>query len=77
MEVEGAYSKHLGMKIGSWAVELHGTLHCGLSLRIDKVLDTIQRDAFIQGDTRVWRNGEMDVFLPGPNNDAIIIYLAL
>ena len=34
---EGDYSKHLGMTINSWSVELHGYLRCGLSKRIDRM----------------------------------------
>ena len=71
---ERVSSKHFGMKIDSWTVELHGTLHCRLSSRMDRVIDAIQEDTFTNGNVRPWRNGEMDVFLPGPNNDVIFIF---
>lgn len=71
---EGIFSKHLGMRIDSWSVELHGTLRCGLSRRIDKELDFIQDETFTKGQVRSWRNGETDIFLPEQNNDAIFIF---
>lgn len=74
VEPEGIYSKHLGIKIDSWTVELHGTLRCGLSKAIDNELDAIQDDTFISGNVRTWRNGETDVFLPAAGNDVLIIF---
>ncbi len=73
-EVEGIYTKHLGISIDSWTVELHGTLRCGLSARIDRELDHIQSDTFMNGRVRTWRNGDTDVFLPGPDNDVIFVF---
>lgn len=74
VEPEGVYTKHQGMIIGSWTVELHGTLRCGLSSRIDKVMDRIQADTFMNGHVRTWRNGDIDVYLPAPNNDVIFVF---
>lgn len=71
---EGVYSKHLGMRIDSWNVELHGTLRTGLSRKIDKELDSIQDDTFIKEQDRSWRDGETDIFLPEQNNDAIFVF---
>lgn len=73
-EPEGAYTKHLGMSLDQWTVELHGTLRCGFSFRVDKELDEIQKDTFMKGCVRTWRNGNTDVFLPGPDNDILIIF---
>ena len=73
-EPEGAYSKHLGMSIDSWTVELHGTLRGGLSTRVDKVIDDIQADTFKNGHVRTWHNGNTDVFIPSPDNDIIFIF---
>lgn len=39
VEPEGEASLHYGMTIDPWVVELHGTLRCGLSSRMDKVID--------------------------------------
>ena len=73
-EPEGAYSKHQALTINSWDIELHGTFRSGLSKRIDRNLDSIQVDTFINGHVRTWRNGEMDVFLPNPDNDAVFVF---
>ena len=71
---EGIYSRHLGMTIDSWTVELHGTLRCGLSSRIDRVIDEVQAETFKNGNVRCWRNGETDVFIPCPDSDVIFIF---
>lgn len=73
-EPEGLYSKHLGMTIDSWVVELHGSLRCGLSACIDRVLDSVQEDTFDKRDVRLWQNGNMAISLPGQDNDAIFIF---
>lgn len=49
VEREYAREKHLGMTIDNWVVELHGSLRCGLSRRIDKTLDEIQNNIFCGG----------------------------
>lgn len=41
IEPEWITSKHLGMTIDGWVVELHGSLRGGLSHRINSVLDEI------------------------------------
>lgn len=71
---EGDYSKHLGMTINSWSVELHGYLRCGLSKRIDRVLDEIRQDVFSGGNVRPWMNGNTQVSLPSVDNDAVYIF---
>ena len=71
---EESYSKHIGMTIDSWTVELHGSLRCGLSSRMDKVIDEIQRDCFLGENVRCWKDGETDVFLPGADNDILFIF---
>lgn len=74
VETEGEYSKHLAMRLKSWDVELHGTLRCGLSRRMDHVLDEVQADMFEQDRFRVWRNGETDVLLPAVNEDIVFVF---
>ena len=74
VEQEGVYNKHLGLTIGSWVVELHGSLRCGLSSRIDKVLDKIKDDVFRDGNVRSWKNGETQVFLLNANDDTIYVF---
>ena len=71
---EERYSQHLGMNIGEWYVEIHGSLRTGLSGRIDKVVDAVQRDIFYGGNVRSWNNGNIQVFLPAPNNDVFLVF---
>lgn len=68
------YSKHLGMNIDQWYVEIHGTLRTGLSGRIDKVVDEVQRSVFYGGEVRSWMNGKTTVFLPSPDNDVFFVF---
>ena len=64
----------LDVIIGSWSVELHGSLHCRLTKKIDKQLDDIQRRCFNEGSVRAWNNDSVDVLLPAPNEDVIVIF---
>lgn len=68
------YSKHLGMNIDPWYVEIHGTLRTGLSGRVDKVVDEVQKDVFYGGNVRSWNNGNTQVFLPAPDNDVFFVF---
>lgn len=74
VEPEAAKTRHLGMTIESWVVELHGTLHSGCFPKMDRVIDDVQRDVFYGGNVRSWINGKTTVFLPAPNNDVIFIF---
>ena len=71
VDTEGFYKKHLGLEIDSWVVELHGTLHCGLSARVDRGLYKIKKETFGGGDTGVWMNGETPVPMLSAVNAAI------
>ena len=73
-ETEGVAGKHQGMKMGSWLVELHGLLHCGLSGRIDREIDVVQLKTFEYGGTRIWDNDTTYVDLPNPDNDVIFVF---
>ena len=75
--VEGEYveGKHLGMTIGNWVVELHGSLHVGLPKRINRVLDDIQRDTFYGGNVRSWDNKGVPVFMLGIENDIFYVFV--
>ena len=68
------YSKHLGMNIDQWYVEIHGTLRTGLSGRIDKEIDAVQSEVFNDGQVRAWKNGGTQVFLPAPDNDVFFVF---
>lgn len=71
---EERYSQHLGMSIGEWYVEIHGSLRTGLTGRIDKVVDAVQNDVFYGGNVRSWYNGKTQVFLPAPTNDVFLVF---
>ena len=74
VDPENKYERHLGMTIGSWVVELHGSLRCGLSRKIDKELDKIKDDTFYGGSVHSWANGKTQIFLLCVNNDAIYVF---
>ena len=71
---EERYSQHLGMSIDSWYVEIHGSLRTGLSGRVDKEVDAVQRDVFYGGSVRSWNNGNTQVFMPAPDNDVFFVF---
>ena len=71
---ENSYAQHLGITIDTWAVELHGNLRCGLSDRIDRVLDLLKDDVFYGGNVRSWVCDKTQVFMPSVNNDVIFIF---
>lgn len=71
---DNEYSSHINMRYDSWVVEIHANQHCGLSSRIDRVLDEIHRDLFYGGNVRSCRLGGTQVFLPAVNNDVLIVF---
>ena len=60
--------------IDSTAVELHGSLRCWLSDRMDDYLDGIQDLICIDGEVRPWQNGNRVISLPSADNDIIVIF---
>ena len=71
---EERYSRHLGMNIDSWYVELHGSLRSGLSGRVDKEIDRAQKNVFSEGNVRSWINGKTQIFLPGVDDDVFFVF---
>ena len=71
---EERYSQHLGINIGQWYVEIHGTLRTGLAARVDRLVDAVQRDVFYGGNVRSWLNGGTQVFLPAPTEDVFLVF---
>ena len=71
---EEQYSKHLGLSIDPWYIEIHGSLRSGLSERVDKEIDKAQRDVFYGGNVRSWENGSVQVFLPGLDDDVFFVF---
>lgn len=74
VETEYEGSKHLGMTIDGWTVELHGSLRGSLSRRINRELESIQDDVFIKGNVRVWDNGGVPIYLLGKENDIVYVF---
>lgn len=74
MRREDEYTKHVGMEVGPWEVELHGNMRAGVTARMDRAIDAVQTDTFHNHNVRVWRNGEVEVLLPSPDNDVIIVF---
>lgn len=74
VEMESLPSKHLGMTIDNWVVELHGALYSSLSQRINKVLKNVTADTFYIGNVRSWLNGNVQVFLLGVDSDIIYTF---
>lgn len=73
-EPEEANKKHFAMQIEQWTVELHGTLHVGLSARVDRMLDKVQHDIFHGGMVRSWVNDQTQVFLPAATEDVVYVF---
>ena len=71
---ESKYSKHLGMTIDAWVVELHGNLRCGKSRRMDAELDAIKYDSFHRGAVRTWMNGQTRISMLSETNDAVFVF---
>lgn len=74
VETEYVQEKHLGMTIDGFVVELHGTLHAGLSAGVEKGLDEIKRVIFYEGKVRSWTNGQTQVFLPNADEDVVYVF---
>ena len=74
VEKEYVREKHLGMCISQWTVELHGTLYGGLSGRINRVLDEIQRETFDDGHVRLWDNNGVPVKMLSVENDIVFVF---
>ncbi len=74
VEQEHPASKHLGMMVDSFLVELHGTLRSRLSNRVDELIDNVQKDTFANSKYRVWKDGDTDVLIPSPDNDVIFLF---
>ena len=75
VEPEGIAGKHLGMTIENWVVELHGTMRCGLSSRINRIFKALQAEIFVGGSVREWRNGDTLIYLPGADIDVLYVFV--
>ena len=71
---EFEYNQHQSLTIGSFTVELHGSQRCGLSSRMDAVIDEVPREVCEKGKTRTWMNGDVPINLPAPDEDIILVF---
>ena len=62
------------MTILSTEIELHGTLHSGLSYKLDSLLDSTQNEMFREHQFREWVIDNTTIYLPSPDNDIIFIF---
>lgn len=68
------FTKSVGLLIDGWFVEAHGTLRCGLSSKLVKETDNVQRHAFGTHYARTWKNGNVDVHLPDVDSDLFLLF---
>ena len=68
------YTRHINMHYGEWVVEIHANQKCSLSSRINRVMNEVHYDLFYNGKVRRWITDGTQIFLPSPDNDAIIIF---
>lgn len=74
MEQEGKYTKHVGMFIGPWEVELHGNMRANVTSRLDRVVDSVQKETFDKQRVRIWDNNGVDVLLPCADDDVFYVF---
>lgn len=74
IDEEGVKNMHLGLTIGGFEVELHGTLYSGLSSCIENTLDEIKKSVFYEGKVRSWANGNTQVFLLAADEDVVYVF---
>ena len=74
VDQEGVYAKHIGMTINGLVVELHGRLRCGLSGKLERVLDEIQKDTFYGGSVSSWNNDGVQVFKLSKENEVFYVF---
>ena len=59
----------------NWLIELHGSLRCGFSSRIDRELDKIYHDSIDGENVRFWMNGKVQVPLLGKEDDVFYVFV--
>lgn len=67
-------ARNISFSLDGWAVELHGNQATDLSAGIDKGLEKVRDDIFYDGNVRSWDNNKTVIYLPGVDNDVMIIF---
>lgn len=65
---------HQALVINGFDVELHGRMPFVISKRIDEGIDKVLEDLFYRGNVRSWNYNDIQVFLPSPDNDVILVF---
>lgn len=73
-EREDRYSLHQAFTINNWPIELHGTMRGGLWKKIDRALDNMQSDLFLNEIKRIWNNNGYRITLLDVNSDVIFVF---
>ncbi len=71
---EYSFNKEYNTIINGWCVELHGSLRCGLSSALNKGVDAVQKDICDNRNVRYWSIEDIEIPLPEPNDDALLIF---
>lgn len=71
---EITYKCHKAMVIDSWDIDLHGSMRTGLWGCIDKTIDNAQKAVFYEGKVKSWMNGNIQIFIPGIDEDLVIVF---
>lgn len=77
VEEEIEYKKHLGMDLEGWLVELHGSLRCGFSARVDRELDKVYEETFHNRSFTTWKDGEVPVLMPSQESHLLFVFAHL
>lgn len=65
---------HQALVINGFDVELHGRMPFVISKRVDEGIDEVLDDVFCGGNVRSWECNGIQVFLPSPDNDVILVF---
>lgn len=71
---EDVMTKHQALVINGFDVELHGKMPFVISKRVDNGIDEVLDDVFCGGNVRSWECNGIQVFLPSPDNDVILVF---
>ena len=71
---EDKATMHQALVINGFDVELHGKMPFLISKRVDEGIDKVLEDLFYRGNVRSWNCNDIQVFLPSPDNDVILVF---
>lgn len=74
VEAEDVQAKHQGLYIKGFLVELHGRMPFAMSGRVDRVIEEVVTNTFMPRGTRMWKNGEVDMYIPNADNAVILVF---